>query len=791
MIQLGRILLHGAIGLSLLLCGWVIGLVLQFPSLGLEWSRAGEVTHTAASMAVRPGDHILTIAGLPRAQFMTTLTDRRVGERVEVVFEREEVRQTVRLPIVQPGVVGIVVGLGPVTLALAFWLLGAVIWLYPSARSFFPSPGLFLISCLLVMAACLAYALTQMGRPWAGQALGVLAWWIGPVSLHTHVRLLRPEIGPKSRWALTALYGLALIGSLVEASMPPASPHVNVPWLTPWNAVWFLGHWVFLIVWLTWVDRHTEVVAVRRQIGGLALGYGLTLAAFVAWFALPNWLWPAPPFPFGVAFYTFAVIPLAYGYALLRPRLLRLDRLASYATSVSGMLVILGGLYVALTAAIRQWLSGEALTQPTTHLVLIAGFSALTWPVFRRLQGVVNGLFYGGWYDYGTTVSHISRVIDASTDHVRLARALAEELESALQLQVVCLLAPGGAQTPGSPVRLACPCAPRIAPEAGLDANGAVQRWFGEHPQPALTLQLRSSLADAELDATENVLLECPHIQLWWPLPGRDRPMALLLLGKRSGERLGRSDFEILEVVTRQASVALQNALLIAELKQRAHESAQLHHEIVRAREEERKRVSRELHDQVIQSLVGVNYQLAARREGLDEAGVAYLQSEIRRVVGEIRQICNDLRPPALDTLGLVAAVRAWVREAETQSALNIRLAVEGNEAQELPEDIALCLYRSLQEALFNVQQHSAATRVDVTLHLDEGEAWLCVEDDGRGFLVQRRLAKAADTGHIGLMGLRERLRLVQGTLEINSFPGLGTRLQARIPLARGGGARR
>jgi signal transduction histidine kinase len=774
------------------LCGWVIWLVLQFPSLGLEWSRAGDVTHTTTPMAVRPGDHILAIAGLPRVQFMTTLTDRRIGEHVEVVLERAGVRQTVRLLIVQPGVVNIMVALGPVMLALAFWLLGVVIWAYPSARSFYPSPGLFLIFCLLVTAACLAYALTQMGRPWAGQVLGVLAWWIGPVSLHTHVRLLRPEIGPQSRWALTALYGLALIGSLVEASMPPASPHVDVPWLTPWNAVWYLGHWVFLIVWLTWVYRHTELVAVRRQIGGIALGYGLTLAAFVAWFALPNWLWPAPLFPFGIAFYTFAVIPLAYGYALLRPRLLRLDRLASYATSVYGMLVVLGGLYVAVTAAIRQWLSAEALTQATTQLVLISSFSTLTWPVFRRLQVVVNGLFYGGWYDYGTTVSNISRVIDASTDHDWLARALTEELESALQLQVVCLLAPGGTQPPGSPVRLACPCAARLAPEAGLDVNGALQRWFGDHPQPASTLQLRSALADAELNAIENVLLECPHIQLWWPLPGRDRPIAFLLLGgKRSGERLDRSDFEILEVVTRQASVALQNALLIAELKQRAHESAQLHHEIVRAREEERKRVSRELHDQVIQSLVGVNYQLAARREGLDEAGVAYLQSEIRRVVGEIRQICNDLRPPALDTLGLVAAVRAWVREAETQSVLNIRLTVEGNEEQELPEGIALCLYRSLQEALFNVQQHSAATRVDVTLHLDEREAWLCVEDDGRGFLVQRRLAKAADTGHIGLMGLRERLKLVRGALEINSFPGLGTRLQARIPLERGGGTRR
>jgi signal transduction histidine kinase len=109
---------------------------------------------------------------------------------------------------------------------------------------------------------------------------------------------------------------------------------------------------------------------------------------------------------------------------------------------------------------------------------------------------------------------------------------------------------------------------------------------------------------------------------------------------------------------------------------------------------------------------------------------------------------------------------------------------VEGDEEQELPEDVALCLYRVLQEALFNIHKHAAAKQVEVYLRLTPEEVRLSVEDDGRGFLVRRRLSRAADTGHIGLLGLRERLKVVHGTLRINSFPGLGTRLEARVPLA-------
>lgn len=148
-----------------------------------------------------------------------------------------------------------------------------------------------------------------------------------------------------------------------------------------------------------------------------------------------------------------------------------------------------------------------------------------------------------------------------------------------------------------------------------------------------------------------------------------------------------------------------------------------------------------------------------------------------------MRRICSDLRPPVLDSLGLVPAVRSRLRELESRVSLQVRLQVEGDEEQDLPEEVALCLYRVLQEAVLNVQKHAAARRVVVAVRLRPEAVTLSVEDDGRGFVLPPRLGLLTNEGHFGLLGLQERLELVQGTLRVTSAPGQGTRLEAHVPL--------
>jgi two-component system, NarL family, sensor histidine kinase DegS len=211
-----------------------------------------------------------------------------------------------------------------------------------------------------------------------------------------------------------------------------------------------------------------------------------------------------------------------------------------------------------------------------------------------------------------------------------------------------------------------------------------------------------------------------------------------------------------------------------------------LHHRTLQAREEERKQVARELHDQIIQALVGLNYQLsdmrAPVRRDIDDQ-ITGLQTSIRQTIDALRCICADLRPPALDILGLAVAVRSHVRMLERRVPFQIALRVDGDAEQQLPEEIALCVFRVLQEALINVRKHAAARQVQVHLVLRQESVCLTVQDDGKGFQVPERLSRLLHDQHFGLVGLHERLDLVDGILEVESVPDNGTSIRAWVPL--------
>jgi signal transduction histidine kinase len=205
-----------------------------------------------------------------------------------------------------------------------------------------------------------------------------------------------------------------------------------------------------------------------------------------------------------------------------------------------------------------------------------------------------------------------------------------------------------------------------------------------------------------------------------------------------------------------------------------------LHQRMVLLREEERKQLARELHDEVIQGLVSLQYQIAHS----DGESRLPLYESIGELVRELRAVCRGLRPPVLDSLGLVPAIRSHVRERASSTGVPIELEIEGDAARELPEDVALTLFRGLQEALANVQRHAVASQVGVHLSIRPDALTLVVRDDGRGFEVPPSWGTFVEGDRFGLVGLRERLELVQGTIEVRSDPGEGTELTLRVPLA-------
>jgi PAS domain S-box-containing protein len=209
--------------------------------------------------------------------------------------------------------------------------------------------------------------------------------------------------------------------------------------------------------------------------------------------------------------------------------------------------------------------------------------------------------------------------------------------------------------------------------------------------------------------------------------------------------------------------------------------------QITRAQEEERKRIARELHDDTIQSLVVHSqqiYNLATSQDGLPEHAVSRLE-ELRQqansIIQELRRLSQDLRPAALDRLGLLSALRRLSADIAEHSGIATNITVIGDERR-LPNEVELVLFRIVQEALRNVWKHAQATSAEITVEFTERKIRVTVSDNGHGFDTDQ-VTDEVRHGKLGLAGMRERASLLGGTLVVKSTSGQGTTLIAEIPV--------
>jgi signal transduction histidine kinase len=223
----------------------------------------------------------------------------------------------------------------------------------------------------------------------------------------------------------------------------------------------------------------------------------------------------------------------------------------------------------------------------------------------------------------------------------------------------------------------------------------------------------------------------------------------------------------------------------ITERKEADAERARLLRQVVEAQEEERRRIALEMHDQFGQQLSALALKLSAlrnergRRRVLGEQ-LASLETMTRQLDTDLELIISRLRPPALDDLGLVAALTNYVRHWSQHFGVNANLHASGLEPGRLTNEIDTALYRITQEALINVAKHARAGNVAVLLDGRSGRVSLIVEDDGLGFDMKQPIERPS---RFGLVGMRERASLLGGTLDIESHPGRGTTVVARIPV--------
>jgi len=215
----------------------------------------------------------------------------------------------------------------------------------------------------------------------------------------------------------------------------------------------------------------------------------------------------------------------------------------------------------------------------------------------------------------------------------------------------------------------------------------------------------------------------------------------------------------------------------------------QLSRQILLTQEEERREISRELHDVIAQTLTGINVRLAALKKeaavntkGLDR-NIARTQRLVEHSVDIVHQFARELRPAVLDDLGLIPALHSFVKTFSKRTRIHVHLKVFAG-VEQLDNNKRTVLYRVAQESLTNVARHANASRVEVSIQKLHSAARMEIKDDGKSFQVERILYSKG-TKRLGLLGMRERVEMVGGTFCVESEPGQGTTVRVEIPFAK------
>lgn len=266
-----------------------------------------------------------------------------------------------------------------------------------------------------------------------------------------------------------------------------------------------------------------------------------------------------------------------------------------------------------------------------------------------------------------------------------------------------------------------------------------------------------------------------------FPLVFSSQTVCLLKLFSHAKEFFTQDKQLLIQSFANLAVVVIQNSLLFEELRTTNRQLHALSQRLLKAQEDERLNLSRELHDESGQLIAALAVQFGLlEREGPDsfQRRVVELKETANTIQKNLHRLAVNLRPASLDHLGLVTAVQQYIGEFSRQHGVRVDFEALGLENSRLPAETETTLFRIVQEALTNVLLHAKASRVDVLLNSTNGQVSTIVEDNGIGFTP---LTKASPE-QLGLFGMRERVEMLGGTFSIESAPGKGTTLKAELP---------
>jgi signal transduction histidine kinase len=700
---------------------------------------------------LRDGDLVTAVGGVPVATLAgQAFRTRDPAPEVAALRERWNVGATVDYRLVRDGAARTV----PVTLIryplmraaartwgmIVFALVSAVVATLVFARR----PERAAARVLFVSAAALTSATTwSLGLQVADvvHGAGLLLFGATTVAafmvywstlLHFALVFPTPLAGASARWLVPATYLAPPVLIALGLAGAGRVPHDPLELLGASAAPTAVHAAVMLTLALAAAVaqyRRQRSEAGRRQLRWVVFAALVAGGAGLALYLLPPLLGLSAAGP-NVTGVLVTAFPVAVAIAVLRHALFDIDVLLNR-TLVYGLLTFgVVAAYAAIVAVAGAMLPRGEGALPALLVAAVA--AVLVQPLRDRIQRLVNRLMYGDRDDPTAVLARLGERLESTLAPDAILPTLVETVAETLKLPSVVLT-------------LDEPGASRVAASFGAPADVAVR----------------------------------------FPLVHRGERLGELAVAPRSSEEpFTSTELDLLDTIATQAGVAAFAVRASDDLR-RSRER------LVAAREEERRRLRRDLHDGIGPTLGGLAMRLDAAANLLGErdeaarARLLELREQVETAIAELRRVVHALRPPALDDLGLVAALREQVARARSE-----RLATTFDAPHALPEmpaAVELAAYRIAQEALANVVRHADARSCHVSIVVGD-DLSVVVDDDGVGVAGAARGRPRADGSGVGLASMRERAAELGGALRIGPKPGGGTRLVARLPLRVAGG---
>lgn len=396
-------------------------------------------------------------------------------------------------------------------------------------------------------------------------------------------------------------------------------------------------------------------------------------------------------------------------------------------------------------------------------LTLVLGFF-----LFRVVRGWWRKQRYGEPIDHSILLVEYARKLTKTGDREALGRLMIQELPVELGVKRAVLLLPQAYQLIA------------VGEEnLSIPTSHAAVRWVtsaGE-AQRVKRGRLRDLIKQGRTDLS--------WTQVWVPLMRGTELRGMWLLGAREEQvQYAPEDLRWLTSVAREAAAVLEAMHYAEQERQAASEMRALYHQVVAAREAERGRLSRELHDGILQDLCALARDLKAleTKTGSNEESYTNLVNLSSETVHSLRAICNDLRPPLLQQ-DLTSALKALVGDMDARSPAPVHIEITIKQEDFcLTDEQALAVFRITQEALNNAIQHADASEIAVRLTQYPDRLRLTVTDDGQGITGNTESAHFVAQGHYGVAGMRERAVMIGGKLDVQTSVGYGTVVILELP---------